>query len=201
MENRFAGAIIMNETRAEYNVVITTSNEEKQQSLTALGCTGIENCTPLEIRYRICALELSMQKALEFGELTECEFPLYHHFHDGIYTRGVFLPAGTVVVGKIHKFAHINKIHQGKVTVVTEEGGVETLTAPYSMISPAAVKRAIYVHEDTIWSVDHETSLTDLDEIEEEVIAKTYTQLGLEDPFEQFKLQQTTTVLAVVREN
>ena len=157
-------------------------------SLIPASITSLANCTPLQIRYLICALEAEMREALARGELTEREFPLIHSFSEGKYTRSIFLPAGSVLVGKLHKHAHPNSILQGKVTVVTEHGGLETLTAPCHMTSPAATKRAIYVHEDTIWTVEHETSSTNLEEIESQVIAKSFSQLGLEDPVEQLQL-------------
>ncbi len=146
--------------------------------------------SPLQLRYAICQLEASMYEELARGGLELREFPLIHSFQDGIYTRSIFLPAGSILVGKLHKHSHPNSILQGCVTVVTEQGGVETLHAPCKMISPAATKRAIYVHTDTIWVVEHEVGpLRDLDDIEDAVIAKSYSQLGMEDPFKTMVIE------------
>lgn len=151
---------------------------------------GVAEKSPLEIRYAICRLEEAMRKACETGELQGTEFPLTHDFFDGKYTRTIFLPAGSLLVGKLHKHDHGYTIWSGKVTVVTEAGGIETIQGMYRGVSPAGVKRAIYVHEDTIWTVVHETDSTDLEEIESQVIAKSYTELGWEDPVVQLQLQQ-----------
>lgn len=133
-----------------------------------------------------------MVEASKVGDFQPVEYPLNHVFKPGRYIRTIFLPAGTVIVGKIHKHAHPYTIWQGRVTVVTEGDGREEIRGMYRGISPAGVKRAIYVHEDTIWTVEHETDLTDLKEIEDAVIAKSYTELGWEDPVVQHKLLTAT---------
>lgn len=133
-----------------------------------------------------------MVAARDKGSFTETQFPLNHVFKPGRYIRTIFLPKGTVVVGKIHKHEHPYTIWSGHVTVVTEGAGREEIKGMYRGISPAGVKRAIYVHEDTIWTVEHETDLTDLTEIEEAVIAKSYTELGWEDPVAALQLSTAT---------
>lgn len=148
--------------------------------------------TPLEIREAVCRLEHTMVQAARTGEFQETEFPLNHVFKPGRYIRTIFLPKGTVVVGKIHKHAHPYTIWSGHVTVVTEGDGLEEIRGMYRGWSPAGVKRAIYVHEDTIWTVEHETDLTDLAQIEAAVIAKSFTELGWEDPVAVLQLTTAT---------
>ena len=123
------------------------------------------------------AKTLSKIHGITFGDNERC--PLKHTFSDGIYVREIFMPAGTVCVGKIHRHDHPNFLMKGRVTVVTEEGGIQELQAPLSMISPAGTQRAVYVHEDTIWITVHlnPDNETDLKKIEDFVIAKTYDDL------------------------
>lgn len=112
-------------------------------------------------------------------ELSHVECPLQHIFAPGAVARTIFLPERAVIVGKIHKHAHLNMLHRGKVTVVTEGGGIEMLDAtrfPLIMVSPAGTKRAVHALEDTIWTTVHLTNETDLAKIEEDVIAKTYEE-------------------------
>ena len=120
---------------------------------------------------------LSKVPGITFGDNDKC--PLKHSFVDGIYIREIFMPAGTVCVGKIHRHKHPNFLVKGKVTVVTEEGGIEELQAPLFMISSAGTQRAVYVHEDTTWITIHHNpnNLTDLDKLEELIIAKSYKEL------------------------
>jgi hypothetical protein len=141
---------------------------------------------PLEIRCYIAQAEQQLRDAIAAGLAEETEFQTDHAFPPGLYVRSVFLPKGSLLVGKLHRFAHHNYISQGKVTVLTEKHGLEILTAPCQMISPAACKRLIYAHEDTIWTVMHpNTSDTqDLELLELEHIALSYAELGLEEPSE-----------------
>ena len=117
------------------------------------------------------------------ADLPEVDCPLQHVFAPGAYARTIFIPAGTVIVGKIHKHQHLNILSQGEVTVVTEGGGKEDLRGPLTMVSPPGTKRAVYAHTDTVWTTIHLTNETDLEKIEGEVIAKTFEE------YEQFKLE------------
>lgn len=130
---------------------------------------------PGSVRAKLYALQERL------GDLPEAECPLQHVFAPGAYARTIFIPAGTVIVGKIHKHAHLNILCKGSVTVLTESGGTQDLTGPLTMVSPPGTKRAVIAHTDAVWTTVHLTSETDLDAIEEQVIAKTYAE------YEQFK--------------
>lgn len=117
------------------------------------------------------------------GTLPEVEMPLQHVFAPGAYARTIFIPAGSVIVGKIHKHQHLNILSMGHVTVYTEGGGEEDMHGPLTMVSPPGTKRAVYAHTDTVWTTIHLTNETDLDKIEEHVIAKTYEE------YEQFAIE------------
>jgi len=108
--------------------------------------------------------------------------PLKHSFSDGIYVREISIPAGSLVVGKIHKHDHPNFLLKGEVMVVTEDG-MEKLKAPLSMISKPGTKRALYAITDLTWTTIHAnpTNTEDLEELEENIIAPTYLE------YEKFK--------------
>ena len=99
-----------------------------------------------------------------------------HKFTDGLYIRTVFLPKRTLLVGKIHKTEHANLLSKGDVSVLTEFENTRYL-AGASFLSPAWTKRIVYANEDSVWTVFHPTTSTDLKEIEELVIAKDYSEL------------------------
>lgn len=105
--------------------------------------------------------------------------PLKHSFAPGVYVREIFIPKGTVLTGKIHRHAHPNFLMSGEVIVVTEHKGREHLKAPLSIISEAGTKRAVYALEDTVWITVHVTEETDLQKIEDYVIAPNYEALNL----------------------
>lgn len=99
-------------------------------------------------------------------------------FIDGIYVREIHIPKGNFVVGKIHKHDHPNMILKGSVMVMTEDG-VSKLEAPHTEVSPAGCKRFLFTLEDTIWTTIHRTNATNVVDAEEEIIAKSYTDIGL----------------------
>lgn len=120
---------------------------------------------------------LAFQKVLEPLDQADC--PLQHNFAPGQYGRTITLPADTFIVGKIHKHAHLNIVSKGLVTVVTEFGKrlIDARQAPVVFTSEAGTKRALYVHEETVWTTIHQTNLTDLAEIEREIIAPDFAEL------------------------
>ncbi len=138
--------------------------------------------SPLARRELICRFEWQMRQEAGAGRFEVKDFPLIHTFSEGKYLRSIFLPAGTSVVGKLHRHECFNWITSGLVQMFTETGGLELLRGPCKMLSPAGTKRVLHVLEDTIWTVEHLTSSTDLSQIESEVIAESYSALGLDDP-------------------
>ncbi len=103
------------------------------------------------------------------------DFPLLHYYAPGQYAREIFLRAGRFIIGKIHKHAHINTVSMGECIVVTEFG-IERIKAPKTFVSKPGTKRALVTLKDTIWTTYHVTDKTDLAEIEEDIIAKTYAE-------------------------
>jgi len=102
--------------------------------------------------------------------------PLKHTFADGLYIREMRAPKGMINVSKLHKTTHPYFILEGDFSVLTENGLVR-IKAPYTGITKAGTKRIVYFHEDTVWITVHATEETDLEKIEEELIAKTYDEL------------------------
>jgi hypothetical protein len=118
---------------------------------------------------------LSSVDGVFFGDTNIC--PLKHSFSDGIYVREIFIPAGTVLVGKIHKHDHPNFLMSGIVDVVTEFGS-ERIEAPKSMISKSGTKRVVHAITDTVWITVHvnKKNITDIPKLEDEIIAKSYSE-------------------------
>lgn len=139
--------------------------------------TAIEQANEA-LRGNIMALEAAMAKRADV--MVNFDGMLRHYFADGLYAREITIPAGMLLVGKIHRTRHICVVSKGDITVVTEEGMMR-LRAPATIISPPGTKRAVYTHEETVWTVFHPTEETDLDKIEEMFIAPDYEALGQED--------------------
>jgi len=89
------------------------------------------------------------------------------------------IPAGGLIIGKIHRHAHVNTISKGRVLVVTEFGKHEII-APCTFISEPGTKRVVLAQEDTVWTTYHPTEETDLEKIEAHVIAPSFEALTLD---------------------
>jgi hypothetical protein len=137
---------------------------------------------PEELREMIAKLEEHLLT------LPQTEIPLTHHFSKGVYAREIFIPRGTIVVGKIHKHKNMNIVSKGDVSFLSIDGMVRA-QAPHTFVSTPGVKRVIYAHEDTIWTTIHGTDETDLEKLEDEFIAKSYDELPQIDTWEVKKLE------------
>ena len=110
----------------------------------------------------------------------QVDIDLQEFLCEGVYVRHGLLKAGTTIVGEIHKKAQINIVSCGKIRVATDEG-VKIITGPTIFISPAGVKRAGYVLEDTVWSTIHATTETDPIKRRAEFVANSYNELELKE--------------------
>jgi hypothetical protein len=94
------------------------------------------------------------------GECPQVECPLEHFFTPSIYTRKIFMPAGSVVVSLKHKTTHPFFILKGRVAVlrVNDLGEFEIEgmhEAGHMGITRSGTKRFLYNLEDTIWVTCH----------------------------------------------
>jgi len=102
--------------------------------------------------------------------------PLKHSFADGLYAREIFNPKGELIVTKIHKVNHFYFLIQGDMSIITENGPVR-IKAPHYGVTKKGTKRIIYAHEDCRFVTVHATKETDIEKIEEEVIAKDFSEI------------------------
>jgi hypothetical protein len=102
--------------------------------------------------------------------------PLKHSFAKGLYIREITMPANMLFVTKIHKYSHAAFVLSGEVSIL-EENGPRRVIAPASFITPPGTKRIVFTHKETVWTTVHATDKTDLNEIEEEIIAKNFDEI------------------------
>ncbi len=121
--------------------------------------------------------------AMNSGETHINSCPLKHHFAPQVYGREILLPKGITVVGKLHRHAHLNIVLKGHCLVVTEFEQKE-LQAGDVFVSQSGIKRAVYALEDTVWITVHPnaSNTTDLQKIEDYVIAPSYEALAFDKP-------------------
>lgn len=131
--------------------------------------------TALARRNSIDNLEQAMRAHPD--QLDIANIDVRHHITDsGLYAREMIIPAGTVITGKIKKHEHISVISAGFVTEVTD-AGLQRIKAPYTMISKPGTKRVVWAHTDTVWTTIHASTETDLDKLEDELIAASYDDM------------------------
>ena len=129
---------------------------------------------PIQRRQEILRLQEQLEQLPSV--LDACE--VQHSFAPGQYVRTMYIPKGTLIVGKIHRHAHNNIVSAGLAVVLTE-WGVEVVSAFQSFVSPVGCKRVVLALEDVVWSTVHTTDSTDLVEIEQELIAPDYDAIEL----------------------
>lgn len=104
--------------------------------------------------------------------LPQVELKVIHHFSEGVYARELYIPAGVVLIGEIHKFKNLNILSKGCIQVLTEDG-MKEIEAPFTIVSPAGTKRIARALTDCVWTTIHGTDETDLTKIEIHFIAKS----------------------------
>ena len=131
---------------------------------------------------------MSKHKMCIFGDSDH--LPITSTFSAGLYLREIHIPKGYFVMGKIHKHEHPNILISGKVVMITEEG-VETITGPHTMLSPAGTKRFLFTLEETHWCTMHKTDFTNAIEAEADIIAPNYEDMGMEYEAMLSKIEDT----------
>lgn len=137
--------------------------------------TSVQNREPI----------LAIERLVAAGPQVEC--PVRHHFACGVYVREMFIPKGTILVGKIHREETVNICSMGDISVLTEKG-LMRFRAPAIVVSAPGIKKVGYTHEDTVWINIHPTEETDLEKIEARFIAKSYDELELMQAMKELEL-------------
>lgn len=135
-----------------------------------------QNISVLPTRGQILSLEEETRKLPDGVRKDPDDFPTFHHFSDGVYVREFHMKAGEMVIGKIHRHNHMAMLIKGRAKVVSEFGN-DIFEAPHIWESKATIKRAVLALEDCIFVTIHPTDETDLEKIEDEVIAPSYEAL------------------------
>lgn len=73
---------------------------------------------------------------------------------NGMYTRRIMIPKGTLLTGRVHKYPYVDIMLSGHIAVATPDGAKELIGANVCDGSPGR-KRAGYALEDTDWITVH----------------------------------------------
>ena len=112
------------------------------------------------------------------------ECPLKHDFPDGLYTREIFMPAGSVIISRIHRFDNPFFVLSGKLTVISEDEGTCHIEAPFRGFTKPGARRILLIHEDTVWVTVHPNpdNIKDAVELEEHLTFVKQNPFLLEEP-------------------
>ena len=126
---------------------------------------GVRGFTQDEIREAIFAVEGIISQ----GEQVKIEED--HFFSEGLYTRTIHIPKGTLFTGKLHAREDLLIIVSGDITIYTENGECRVKGFKVMKVS-AGTKPLAFAHEDTIALNVHRNpdNLQDLDLLEEKLI-------------------------------
>jgi len=137
-----------------------------------------------EVRASIEALEAAMLRGIEAGDFeplpmggtdegnAQCD----HYFGDGVYVRSLWIQAGSVVVGRLHKQARVCMILAGRCRFV-DEFQARFVEAPWIGEFQAGCKTAVYAETDTLWALALGTDMKDPQEIYWTLTAANHQEL------------------------
>lgn len=98
------------------------------------------------------------------------DYQVVHRFTPGLYIREITMPAGAIIVSRVHRTEHPYVVSKGTVHVLTATGW-QKIDGPFTGITKAGTRRVLYVEAETVWTTFHVTKLTDPAEIDAEILA------------------------------
>ena len=111
----------------------------------------------------------------EILKMPQVELPIEHYQIDGVYARSMFIPAGTILTGKIHNFESIAILAKGRIRITN---GTESyiISEGHIMVDKPGVKRLGYAETDVVFITVHRTDNTEIEAIEKELVSATFEE-------------------------
>lgn len=91
------------------------------------------------------------------GDLIDA--PVTHQFLPGLYLREIFMPKGCWATSLTHKAFNPYFIMTGKLSIYSENDGMQHIEAPYRGITAPLTRRALHIDEDTYFTTCHVTDV------------------------------------------
>lgn len=118
-----------------------------------------------------------MNEIISLGEpMPDCK--LKHIFSDGIYVREVTMPAGSLIVGRIHTTEHLNEVISGECQIFTADEELVIRKGGDIFTSKAGVQKVGLCITDVVWRTIHATNETNIEKLEQELSVLTYEELN-----------------------
>jgi len=118
-----------------------------------------------------CKLDLIKIESEMLTQKNRIEIPERHIFSGGVYIRQIAIPAGTLVMGKRHRYETCNVLVKGVLELFPEDGSDSvTITGPFVFTSPPGTKKFAFCKEAALFMNIIPTQETDPDEVEKQII-------------------------------
>jgi hypothetical protein len=137
---------------------------------------NVPDKSPAVIRARIEKLARWMAG---FPTAEQQEFQVEHTLIEGVYTRKLLIPKGSVLIGKVHLKECVNIVAKGDISVLTESG-CGRFQAGHVATSKAGIQKLGFAHEDTVFINCFRTDETDIQKIENEIACESWGSVGVE---------------------
>ena len=158
------------------------------------------------IPHRMSALaNITPEQLAEAGTITffvskdtELVCPVTHRFQPGVYLREIFMPAGAVVVGNVHRAHHQNIVLTGMADVEIE-GERRVIKGGDVFESHAGARKFLKIIEDMRFITLHENpdNERDIDRLEARMIDADATTPEMVARFCQMLTDETQTIFRI----
>jgi len=105
---------------------------------------------------------------------TRFELPVQHYLAPGLYGRRVFMPAGSCVVSRIHKYEHITVALTGRCLVVDADNQQTLVQAPAVFVTKPGMQRALWMETDCEWLTVHAADIDDAEAAKDLLTCTTF---------------------------
>ena len=96
---------------------------------------------------------------------------IIHHFSSGVYAKETHIPQGTFLMQHKHTYSHMSILASGTVEL-SVDGDVKTITGPACLTIEAGKHHGVKALTDVVWYCVHATDCTDVENVDEVLIAK-----------------------------
>lgn len=110
--------------------------------------TALDTLPQIPWKYKVAYL------AWRFSQMEQTECPVKHSFAGDRYIREMFIPAGTLFIGRVHTNGHVVKLVSGTV-YDCQEGQKREVSAPFEFHSYPGYQAVFYAMTDVVGVTEH----------------------------------------------
>lgn len=132
------------------------------------GDPGLSYLKGLEEAPTLQDIQVLQERMLDLPQV-ECQRRVF--FADGLGSAVLAIPAGSIIVGKMHKRSHMNMLVKGRMRLWSASSEAwQEVEGPLMVVSPAMEKRMAETITDCVWATFHATDAKTAEDMEADVI-------------------------------